>query len=800
MKVPTRTSIGVAPNVQPLRGPSGAGGTAENFGAGVARSLATLGGQTLALGVHINEQEEQKKRFDALTKFTQFQHDQKQRLLNNVRNTPPGGNGIYETAAADFEQGQRDFIASLPPDLQEEFLARTAEVGANLSLEAAKTQFELNDSYFKQGISDAFDEARLQVQQDPSSLEFHRTSLIEKLATTGISEAEKIALGHKINGGLEAVAYREAQIARLREEAKGVGTDLDRAMTSLTDQGMPKAEAFANIVGAQEALTENLGEFYVNLPTRIRAVLLEATVTDGLSKGVIEAVQEGDLEGIAAALRASGQETLGDLIENPEAGIDNDPAFANVPYEDRLALLADAERTVQAEINQTAQAASAANKSMVNSLFVGLYEGTAGQADIDQMKEAGVLTDYDDMAKADRILAERDETLQLQQLGQQIMNGQMVYRPGDEDHKKALNAMIGEQGVKALGAKDSKYAASVLMPIVEKSQAIPTMVVDQLQGMIRSLDSAQAYWALDLMTQIERVAPMAYSQFGDADRRAADFWQDRKDFLTQEEMMKAIRGPTDPAERNARIALRKQGEDLFTLDSGPLKTFDATSIFGGWQIFGGQGGSPSTTKWVNQQLNNDFRTLFLDNYEMYGDVNRASEAAKKQLQRVWGVTGVGRDGAIMKYPPEKAYPTVGDSHAWMENQLVTEGLVAPGQSFELISDSQTEAEWGSGTPPSYILTRLQDGVSVPVMQTQMLLDPANPEVPIEVPLGVPVRVYFDFGIPEAVEEQSWRDRQRYLQELNDQNVVIQKGMKQELETGVEVPDTLFQEFFEKAGV
>jgi hypothetical protein len=804
MKVPTRTSIGVAPNAQPLRPPSGAGGTPDAFGAGLAQSMAQLGGQTAALGAYISQQNEQKKRFDALTQFTQFQHDQRQALIDAQRNAPPGSNNLYEVAAENFRLGETAFLGSLDPELQEEFRARTAEIGAGLSLDAAKAQFEMNDKYFKDTLQVTFDQARTEVGQDPTALEMQREAVLEQIASSALPDAEKVAIARKVNAGLEAVAYREAQIARLREEAQGVGSDLDRAMTSLIDQGMPEAEAFSNIVGAQQALTETLGDLYNELPARVRAVLIEATVTDGLSKEVVEAVQQGDLDAIAAALRASGAETLGDLIENPEAGIDNDPAFANVPYEDRLALISDAERTVTAEINAAQQAASAANKSMINGLHVALYEGTAGQADIDQAKEAGILTDYEDIKKADDILAKRDEDLQLQRLAQEILTGQQVYRPGDDDHKKALDAMIGEQGLKALQNKDSEYAANILIPLIGKAQAVPSTVVEQLAGMARSLDADKAYWALDLMSQVEKTAPQAFSQFSADDRRNVDFWLARKDYVPQDEMMKAIRGPMDPAERNARIALRKVGQDLFTAQDGALRNFDAVSLFTGPKVLGlplynGWNGSPPTTKWVSQALNNDFRTLFLDNYELSGDVKTAQDAATTQLMRVWGTTSVGRDGAIMKYPPEKAYPTASGSYAWMEQQLFDEGLIEPAQPFELISDAQTEAEWGTGTPPSYLLTRIRDGVSEPVMATTSILDPANPEVPIVQSLGVPERVYFDFGPVQAAEEQLWREEQARTQELNDQNVVIQKGMKHELETGIEVPDTVFQDFFEKAG-
>lgn len=787
MKVPTRTSIGVLPTNEGFRGNTGAGGTPEAFGAGVGQSLMRVAGETAAFGVFLQQQEEQRNRFDALTRFTAFERDQKLSLENRSRNTAPGQNGLYEQTAGEYTTAEKEFISTLPPDLQDEFRVRTSELGANLGLTAAKTQYEMNDTYYKEQLQSAFDTARLEISQDPSSLETQRVAIAEKIAASGLGAAEQVSIARKVNAGLEAVAYREAQVARLREEAAGLGSDVDQAMQSLTDQGMTEAEAFSAVTTAQSSLATAVGEPWATLPARVRAVLTEAVVTDGLSEEVVAAIQGGDLAEIADALRQSGAETFGDLIENPEAGIDNDPAFANVPYEDRLALIADAERTVAAEVTAQQQQAKAETQSMVNSLHVALYDGTAGQADIDASREAGILTDYEDIKKADDILAKRDEELRLRQIGLNIMSGASVFRPGNEDDKKVLNAMVGPQGIEALDAKNSQYAANVLIPIINKAQAVPTDVVNQLAGMVRSQDGDRAYWALDLMGQIERSSPMAFSQFSQDDRMAVDFWQARRDYIPQDELMQKLRGPMDPAERNARIAMRKVGQELFTAEQGPLKGFDATSLIAGPGWFG-SGASAPATKWVGQQLNEDFRTLFLDNYELYGDVAGAKDAASKQLQRVWGTTSVGKDGAIMKYPPEKAYSPVAGSYNWMEEQLRAEGILADGEQFELITDTQTENEWQTGTPPSYILAKIVDG------RTEVIINNAAMPPDERQGVGLPLRVWFDHTPLQIADELAWRQERAAAKQLEDEDRILGDALSHEAETGTPVPTSLLMEY------
>lgn len=783
MRVPSPKTFTRLPTATPLRGPSGEGGTPEAFGAGLGESLARSGAATIALGNFVKEQEDKKVRFDALLGLSKFETQQAINFEQAKRSAPPGNSVFFTTVGENYKVAEKEFLSTLPPDLQAEFSVRTAEFGGRLSTQAMQFQYEQNDVFFKQGIQDQVDVSRISLGQDgsPENLERQRTTIDNAIAASGLTPAEQIAVQRKAYTGIEAVAYRQQQIQRLRDEQAGIGTDIDQATGMLEARGLDEGRAAeAAIVGQQIAQAALPRDAWAALPPRVRAALTSvAAVENGLAPEVIAAVSNGDYAELEDLLRESGHETEGDIINNPTATIDNDPAFSNVPYEDRLALLGDAEREVAAEISEQQKATKAANESLINALKVSLMDGGAGQADIDQLREMNVLTDYDDIKAAQDILDKRDEDLRLRQLGQQMMTGAVTFAPGNEEHAKILNSMVGTDGLAALDKKDSQYAANSFLPIVRQSGMVPSDAKDLISGMIRSQDSSRAYWALDLMQQIERASPKGYLAFNEDDRKSLDYWQARKDYVTEEEMVKGIRGPADPAERNAQIALRKQGQELFTSSTGPLKDFNPVTLFTGtpgWFFGMPNGINGPGSRGVEQQLNTDFQTLFLDNYQLYGDVEDAKAAAAKQLQRVWGATDVGADSKLMKYPPEKFYPPVGDNFGWMEQQLRDEGILLPEEQFELISDMQTENEIGV-TAPSYVLAKHVDGRT----EIQFNTD------------GSPMRVFFDFGLRQQEDEAAWREQQRKALELTDFQSLLGRAAKHSQDTGVPIPGAVLEE-------
>lgn len=784
MKVPTRTTLGVLPTNQALRGPS-INATPEAFGAGIGERMTQIAGQAIALGAFVKEQEDQKKKFTALRNFSIFETNQSQALEEAKRTNTPGSTDFYDTVAKQYRDAEAEFLATqVPPELQDEFRVRTADLGGKLSLNALGYQYQTNDDYFRQGIQDTLDSAKNIIGQDGSieTLQQQRARVDETIAASGLSTAEKVQVGRLAYKGLEGVAYRQAQIQRLRDEHAGIGSAVNMAADALVASGVTQEQAAAEAATADNVVQEAFGSLdtLAHLPERSRAALISVVAKNGdITTEMVRAVQDGSSADLAKELRKQGYATEGDMIENAAANIDDNPVYSNLPYEDRLALTNDAEREVAAEVSAQVQADKAQNASLVNALKIALYDGSAGQADIDTMIQKGVLTDYEDRKAADDILAARDKELRLKQLAQNMLTGQVTFAPGNEEHAKALNAFIGPEGQQALEQKDSAYAANTLIPLIQHAQAIPTDVVDHLRGMIRSPDPTKAVWALDLMTEMQKASQKAFDQIPESDRKDVAFWQARKGLMKDEDLLHTLRGPVDPAEANARNGLRKQGELLFSAENGALKNFDPATLFQipGIIPFTTQSATNPGWKPAAQALANDFQTLFLDNYELFANVDQAKKAATDQLAAVWGVTNVGADNHLMKHPPEKAYPTVANSFDWMETQLRAEGILQPDEQFQLVADEQTQDEWGK-TAPSYRIAFEKDGV------VSFRFDEK----------GAPLRVNFSYGEAEQAAEAAWRERDRQDEETNRQFKELGQALNHELDTGTPPPDAYLQGF------
>lgn len=785
MKVPSPITNRTSPSSQSLIGPSGRGGTPDAFGAQVGQSVARVGGAVQVMGAYVQQQQDQKRRFDTLRKFTAFQNRTSMALEESKRTADPALANFHEVTVAEYNNAAADFVNNeVPEDLRDEFGARVAELGQGVFNEALTFQYKATDDYFKRGISDAYEESRITLGQNPTldNLEAQRAAVDEMIENTTLSEPEKVALRRTAYTGLESIVYKAEQIARITDDAAGAqGGSAQRQAVELLSlvSGAPEDElATAALEGEQIAVAQ-IGslDVWAAMPARARAALISIAAERGsLPEEVVQAVQAGDLEVLAEAVRAmdgDAPSTAADLILNPGATIDDDPRLSNISYEDRLAMIADAERAAAAQLNAQAQAATNTNKTMVNALHVAILDGSAGQLEIDDAREGGWLTDVDDIVKANKLLADKTEALRLDSLGQQMRAGEVTFVPGNEEHKKILNAMIGSQGLKALDAKDDAFVKTSLIPLVQDTQGIPSSVSDQLAGMMRSTDPSKAYWAYATMAQLQAAAPKAYDQLG-AITKDVQFWQDRKDYMPQDQLLKAIRGPLDANEANAQASLRKQGELLFSRENGPMANFDPITLFSRPGLIPGldQGGVAPDTRWVKEALTHDFQTLFLDAYQRDGNAELATATAKKQLLQVWGMTNVGEDARVMKYPPEKTYVPVRGNYDWIETQMREEGLIAPDENFQLVTDTQTENEYRNGEAPSYVVMKHKDGV----MEVLYGAD------------GKPHRQFFDMNAQLQADEAQWKQEQHKAMDLVNAMDQWQRAEQHSLETAIPIPE------------
>lgn len=783
MRVPTYTRQ-TQPGSQRLVGPSGAGGTPEAFGAGVGRGVQMLAQGMGQLAAVVTEQDRAVRRFGALRKFSDFQQQTNNMITEMSRSHDPTTGNFQELALSEYSKAERDFIGTIDPEFQDEFAVRLGDLKTGISSSALKFQIENNDAFFRQGLSDALNESRVALGQynTPEEFDAQLMRMQTMLEASGLTPAEQQAELRRYQMELGKILYRGQQLDKLRNNDESASAiDQAGALIGSFNAITPEEEDALAAQGEQLAVAA-VGslDLWAAMPARARAALISLASDMGeLPASVVEAIQSGDLENVSEAIRALGGERRtqeADLVLNPGATIDDDPRFAMVPYEDRLALRADALRTFELEATEAQKQDKAFRDSMINQLMVGLFDGTKGQIDIDDAREAGILTDIEDIQKAYRILDDKSSAAKMVAEGLAKLAAGEEFNPSSDDDRKILNAMVGEQGIKALYDRDSDYVRDQLIPIVEKGKDIPTDVVGTLRAMIRSSDYAEMTWSLDTLAQLQQASPRAFSDRVDQDTESAvRLWQMRKDYYQPEELSRLINGGMTQSERQQVDYMRNEAA---TILRGPKAPAARAALEKEFQTgyFGQNASLPGLVR-VQAQMQLEYDELFKDQYALYGNVDDASENALALLKRVWGTTQVGANGKVMKYPPEQAgYRPIAGSFDWMERQLREEGIIPADAEFELVADETTEAEVdafrrGEGPPASYLVITKQDGGYRAVLSEN----------------GLPVRQFFDPTDLMREEDAMWREEQNSIVQQDLTLRELREAEGHSLETAIPIP-------------
>lgn len=255
---------------------------------------------------------------------------------------------------------------------------------------------------------------------------------------------------------------------------------------------------------------------------------------------------------------------------------------------------------------------------------------------------------------------------------------------------------------------------------IAKTGAVPDNIRIRIENAERlgTDDKAQAALAQAayLADRVQQANPNANIKYGD--RLTAVMTAVKNDGLSYEDAARQVTGqwPTD----QKVIADRK--ENFKVLDKDTNWTKDIGSEFSrSWTQIVGDALIPGRTNYgavqVPDTIGNEAKRLAEHNFLRTGDHVRAKQMTLEQIKRDYGVTFVGGQPTVMKYPPErylppevaKALPPQG-ARAVIDEQILT-GLKAAGYkppetggaAYRLVSDDRTEAEVRSGRPPSYRL-------------------------------------------------------------------------------------------------
>lgn len=816
MRVPTQ----ITPRTQ-----RDAGGRSflRNGGSAGTQSQAALGNQLVqagnalgSVGGLLTEQASQARRFGVMQNFSAFGSAVDEKMTELKRNADPALGNFADQAVANYSNWEDEWLATVPDEFYDEFKTRAADIKANIARDALAFQYESTDNFFRQGVKDQLDASLLALDQDGSlaNLDAQRLSIENFINTTTLTEAEKNALRRQTYKAIESVSYKsEVRRGNLELGALGVGSAPGKAVDLLLEfegAGLENGLDYetnqellgARVAEAEQIAVEGVGSLdrWAAMPERARAALISLVDDLGeLPQSVQQAIASGDLAEVANAIADLGGErrateaqiALG-TADMPEGMLDADPRFANIPYEDRLALRADAEREAAAEQAATQAQAKAAKEASINQLMVGILDGEKGQYEIEQAREAGILTDFADIKRAQDLIDNQNGSLVMTQRMQSLLAAGMTINPASDDDRKMFNAYIGEEGQMALRNKDMDYVQQVLIPAARTAGDLPTETVGLLTGMMRAQDPQQALFALDTLSQLEQSSPEAYNARVSSEVAAdVEYWRSIKDYYPQDEVLSSVRGGTTQEERTKVTMLREEAKSLLNDGSVNISGMEAY-VSGLANTLGDlpswRSGDPIMTTGTEKLLTSDFNQLFEREYARDGNETKAKERATAALARVWKVTEVGGVQQLMKYPPElTGYETWNGNHDWITEQGRAELGLRPDQTFQLVSDEQTRAEFqnwqgGAGPRPSYL----------PVYTD----DQGNLRMPLDAQ-GKPQRIFFEITPEMQAEKATIVEGAKRDLEAEEFNTMYNRALMHSIATGVPIPDDIMQEYEER---
>jgi len=747
MKV-TETQFQVGKSRQGLVGVQATGANLQP----IAQGVSDFGNSLARVAAEQKAKDEQMKRFKATASLVDY-NTQVDLEQDQFRKQAAPDDTAFAMKAVDlYVNKEADFLKTLPPDLQEEFKVRVADTRQRVTLNAYDFQDKQLTNYYTGEVNKRGELAAADLAKNPDAVETWRADLTQMIARSDMSKTAQIELKQKVDEFLETSAYRsktrenrltDAQYAddlvtATRQAAYTLGADpidlltvmsFETGGTFSTGQKGGAGGRHIGLIqfGPEEAKKYGVheGQTVAEQMQSVVAYLKDRGYKPGMNLMDLYSTINAGKPGLYAASDAKNGGTPGtvaDKVNNQMAEhranaikmldgkyvipdqLDNDPRFANVPYEARIAARNDTNTEVNQMMAQMKEERKAKTDAFNNELYKQLEYGPLGNGNklIDDALAAGYLTDYNDLHRATEIVKTREKEVESQSLFFDKLAKHQPLDYTDSDNKKNMNKLFGQQGLDALNNRDEGYVNGTLAPLFKDTQMIPPDALGQFDALARSNDGRQVLYSMKALGTLESVNPDAYAvQVNEGLRAKVDRFNSLNGKVSEEELLASIRGPRTIEERNAVASRREEIKKIITSPRSPVSFDSVSEAFGGAAIPDGVQGDA---------MRNDWQSILIEKYASGGvlTVEEANAETVKEFQRRYGVSNIGGP-VVMRHPPEMFEKDSAGDKSWMEVQLRGETGIAPDEKPLLIPDMQTEYEVNQGKKPSYQVWTVKNG-------------------------------------------------------------------------------------------
>lgn len=421
------------------------------------------------------------------------------------------------------------------------------------------------------------------------------------------------------------------------------------------------------------------------------------SVLAGKTAGQVRAWAAAKMGGNAAPPKPG--ESSATPMEQPAV----DPRYADLPVDAREQLIGAAQREIDRKQAVAAQAQQEAHNAWLNGFMNDLNDGKAGQADIDAARKSGVLTDFDEINRAQTIVEQRNKQVgNLNTFNTLLATPGFTWNPFDERQTKAVEAAVKNMG----GTPQAAFDVWQKTGILADSGAVA------LRGSMISTNPQQVAAGAAIASNMLTRNPNAFAgvKGGNDIEQAALLYGHLVNDLGFT--------PTDAA---ARVAQQNTPEMRRKIEMGKpetqafrtqiLKT-DVQSKLG--SAFGSWFDLSRDPKFVSPEQRNvaaqDYADIAADHFARYGDQGAAEAFAMAQMKKLYGVV----NGRLMKYPPTRSYPAVGGSQQYIFDQAaadikhVTGRTIDPSKVYLMPIPTATAEAFRAGKPAPYSVHYLDE--------------------------------------------------------------------------------------------
>ncbi|MEJ8474593.1 lysozyme [Roseibium algae] len=720
------------------------------------RAIAGLGAQLQStaaqVGQHAERLQLRQLQIDNVQRekgLLDFSSAMSERELEATQELAPGASGYTDGMLSRFDEDGEKFVSGLPEAVRAQAEIDVKRMRSQFIDRYAQTELDERTRFFKQNVAEGTDQLAKSIRSNPNAFDEAKANGRRLIETTGLGRIEKEQALRSWDR-MASLAWVEtlpaSERSRLFNGASVDAGSLLRAKEGFQskaypDKGGPDGQQFSGWragygsdtvtkedgtvvrvtkdtvvtrADAERDLKRRLDEFqgiavqsvgsgaWQALPIRAQAALTSITYNYGeLPSRLHGAVKSGDLEEIATAIEG---------LKGDNAGINS------------------SRRQEEADIVRGVRRIPNAPPEIQTRLDALRYEDQIKLSDQAQRDMAGIAADRKDAfalsiaqdpEAVTQISIVSDDVLDDGQKAALIKSRNAALKEGQE-RRSAVDWFNGEGQGNPLSADDRKAAGRIwdaLSEEVESPDALADAIVDrkgvipkQFMNLIRNglngtnpQQTGLAYQRAARMFSANEAAVRG-AEGGDAVEDAAIKWRVYTESLglSPEEAGKRLGALNEPDNARVRQAILGSPEVV-----KKLKLVDADYIEGlldpGIWSFAPTLGATASGRSVAVA---EFKQILEESIgDVGGDIDAAEALAKDRFSRTWGTSELNEfgDGVVVKYPAEKIFPAIDESHEYIRTQA-KEVLSENGVEFDPVgvvgTDQYTVQDIRAGRLPA----------------------------------------------------------------------------------------------------